>query len=257
MRKYKTIKILILALALILIGGILMANAEKKPPLLGNSSKNPQDKPPLLGNPPTGGYGQISPPPPAQTPPPPPPAQAPPPPPGQAAPPPPAGQVTPPPPPGQAVPQPQVASPLSGIPTNNASLAVLTARKVKAYLTPGKIWTMSGPRGEIEVKAALLYERTAVAVLHFNPADGSLLPLGLHPIVGITAVPIENIRNNLPAIVRALEVLNGAEYREPESVWAIPLAYKGMIVAHLKIYVDGIHVVPDYPANQEMQLYGK
>ncbi len=110
-----------------------------------------------------------------------------------------------------------------------------------------KFWFLTG----------LLHERTAVAVLHFNPADGSLLPPGLHPIAGITAVPVESIRNNLPTIIRDLEVLNGAEYREPESVWVVPLAYKGMIVAHLKIYVDGIHVVPDYPASREMQLYGK
>ncbi len=132
-----------------------------------------------------------------------------------------------------------------------------TAKKAKVYLTPGKIWTTVGPRGEIEIKAAILYDGTAVAVLHFSPVDGSLLPLGVHPIVNSSSVQIENIKNNLPSIVNALEVLNGAEYREPENSWVVPLAYKGMIVAHLKIYADGIHIVPDYPANQEMQLYGK
>jgi len=49
----------------------------------------------------------------------------------------------------------------------------------------------------------------------------------------------------------------GAEYRQPEYSWAIPLAYNGKIVAHVRVYHDAIHVVPDYPATQEMQTYGQ
>ena len=140
----------------------------------------------------------------------------------------------------------------------NASLAVTTAQKAKKYLTAGRVWSMVGPRGEVEVKAAIIYDGTAVAVLHLNPSDGSLLPLGISPVeTKVSPQVIENVKRNLPAIVNSLEILNGAEYREPESAWCIPLAYKNMIVAHLKIYVDGTHVVPDYPANQEMQTYGK
>jgi len=117
---------------------------------------------------------------------------------------------------------------------------------------------MTGPRGEVEVKAAIVYDGTAVAVLHFNPSSGSILPLGIHVVeTGVSPQIIENIKRNLPTIVSSLKILNGAEYRAPESAWCIPLAYKNMIVAHLKIYTDGIHIIPDYPANQEMQAYGK
>ena len=116
---------------------------------------------------------------------------------------------------------------------------------------------MIGPRGEIEVKAAILYEGTAVAVLHFNPSDASLLPLGVRFTTTEAAPQLEKIKSDLPTIISQLELLNGAEYREPENVWVVPLAYEGMIVAHLKIYADGIHIVPDYPANQEMQVYGQ
>ncbi len=161
-----------------------------------------------------------------------------------------------PPPPGQAAPPPQIGGP-SKIQLSNASLAVATAKKAKSYLTAGKVWAVIGPRGETDIKAAILYDGTAVAVLHFNPEDGSILPLGVHPIVGMTTDQIENIKKEVPAIVEGLEVLDGAEYREPENAWVVPLAYKNMIIAHLKIYVDGIHIIPDYPANQEMQLYGR
>ena len=248
MKPNKKGKILLFTLLIFLIGGIVMGNA--------------QEKPPLLNNPLNIGYGLT---PPATQAPPPPPHRgeiAPPPPPNQVPPSPangqmvpPPGQVPPPPPPGQVVPQSQVTSNI--IQLNNASLAVATAKKAKAYLKAGKVWSMIGHRGEIEVKAGILYEGKVVAVLHFNPADGSILPLGVHPIVNRISVQIKNIENNLYTIINALEVLNGAEYREPESVWVVPLAYKSMIVAHLKIYVDGIHIIPDYPANQEMLLYSK
>ncbi len=183
-----------------------------------------QDKPPLLTTPSGPGYGQT--------------------------PPPPAGQV----------PSPPPTYLLLGNQQNlpgNAVTAVATARKAKAYLTPGNVWIMTAPRGEVEVKAAIIYDGTAVAVLRFNPQDGALLPLGIHPRVFGVTPPLETIKRTLPSIVGGLEVLNGAEYREPENAWIVPLAYKSMIVAHLKIYADGIHIVPDYPANQEMRAYGK
>lgn len=205
---------IVLTLVLTLVGGMTMANA--------------QDKPPLLGTPSGPGYGQT-PPAPGMAPPPAPPAQ----------------------------PRP-VSSRIPQEIAKNATLAVTTAQKAKKYLTAGRVWSMVGPRGKVEVKAAIIYDGIAVAVLHFNPSDGLLLPLGIPPVeTGVSPQVIENVKRKLPAIVNSLEILNGAEYREPESAWCIPLAYKNMIVAHLKIYVDGIHVVPDYPANQEMQVYGK
>jgi hypothetical protein len=222
-----------LTLVLTLIGGMTMANA--------------QDKPPLLGLPSGSGYGQT-PPVPGQVPSPP--AQE------VVQPTPPAPGIAPPPEsPAQSIP---VSSRIPQEIAKNTTLAVITAQKAKKYLTPGKVWSMVGPRGEVEVKAAIIYDGMAVAVLHFNSSDGMLLPLGIPPVeTGVSPQVIENVKRNLPAIVNSLEILNGAEYREPESVWCIPLAYKDMIVARLKIYVDGIHVVPDYPANQEMKAYGK
>jgi len=217
---------IVMLLALFLIGGITMVNA--------------QDKPPLLDRPTVSGYGHTL---------------VPPPPPGQVPPPPPAPGMTPPPPP------PQPGTPLTGVSQdiiNNASLAVATAQKAKPYLSAGKVWSMTGPRGEVEVKAAIVYDGTVVAVLHFNPSSGSILPLGIDVVeTGVSPQLIENIKRKLPTIVSSLKILNGAEFRTPESAWCIPLAYKNMIVAHLKIYTDGIHIIPDYPANQEMQAYGK
>ena len=216
---------IVLTLILTLVGGIAISNAQDKPPLLGTPSV-----PTYKQTPPVPGQAPL----------------------------PPAQEAVQPPPPAPPV-QPRPVLP--GMPqeiAKNASVAVTTAQKAKKYLAPGKVWSTVNPRGEVEVKAAIIYDGTAVAVLHFDPSNGLLLPLGISPVkAGVSPQVIENVKRKLPAIVNSLEVLNGAEYIEPENAWCIPLAYKDMIVAHLKIYVDGIHIVPDYPANQEMRAYGK
>ena len=222
--KRKLIVAFIAPILILIFGGFNMVLAQEKPPLLGSPTNTRQrENVPLPG-------GQTAPTPPLQ------------------------GKIKPPPAQQLSSPQPPI---VNSLPLNNASHAVETAKKAKELFTAGKIWTVTGPRGETDVKAAILYEGIVVAVLHFNPIDGSLLPIGFHPLTSGATVQIESIRNNLPKLINSLEVLNGAEYREPESVWAVPLAYKGMIVAHLKIYMDGIHIVPDYPANQEMKAYGR
>ncbi len=250
----------VLTLILVLTGGMTTANAQNKPPLLGAPSVSGYGQTP----PPTT-TGQVPPPPTNNMPQPPPtsPGMAPPhPPSGNVQPPPTSpGNISQPPPPsaGQNLPPTPTAS-LSEIQQNlpgNIVKAVATARKAKVYLKPGKVWVITGPRGEAEVKAAITYDGVAVAVIRFNPQNGDVLPLGVHPITFGVKPTLEIIKRTLPSIVGGLEVLNGAEYREPENVWVVPLAYKEMIVAHLKIFADGIHVVPDYPANQEMRVYGK
>jgi hypothetical protein len=142
---------------------------------------------------------------------------------------------------------------------SNLSAAVVTVQKLTHQLVPGKVWTMRAPAGEIEVKAGILYQGSVVAVLHFNPQDGTVLPLGMHPrIYQIqTSNTIQMIKSQLPSIVSKLKILPTAEFREPEASWIFPVALGNTIVAHLKVYYDGVHIVPDYPANQEMAYYGQ
>jgi hypothetical protein len=49
-----------------------------------------------------------------------------------------------------------------------------------------------------------------------------------------------------------LTVLDGAEFREPESCWAVPIAHQGRIVAHVKISSDGTRILPDKKAAEEL-----
>ncbi len=253
--------LLTLTVLLLFIGGIAMTQASNNtaPPLLTEQNlATPTTPSPTAPAPPPGAPNAAPAPapvpPPGNAPPPSPPNGAPVPPPG--APVPPQGPAPPPGPPGPA-PAPQAPNiPLAFL--QNASKAVSTAKAARPYFVAGKVWAIRAPGGEVILKAAIVYKGMAIGVLEFNPVDGTLLPKGYHPRIYTQDVPGFNIvKKSLPGIVSKIEVLDGAEFREPEASWVIPLAVDGMIVAHVKVYYDGIHVVPDFPANQEMEAYGK
>ncbi len=179
---------------------------------------------------------------------------APPPPPGPGAPPPSPGPGAPPPPPpgpGAAPPPPPQVPQLPPDLLEKAPLAIETASSAKALLTVGPAWLTRAPGGELVFKVALLYRDVAVAALEFDPQSGQILPKGYHPRTFEAHLSPEKVRALAAQILPRLVVLNGAEFRAPESCWVVPLAFKGLLVAKLKIYYDGIHVLPDYPLESE------
>ena len=175
-------------------------------------------------------------------------------------------QVVPPPAPGV---QPAGVPPISapGIPVvqtipaekllANLPQAIVTAQKLNKMITPGKVWVLRAPGGESEIKGGLLYQGVVVAVLRFSPLDGSVLPLGVNPHANRSNVRIQSIESGLSSVIGNLKVLPSAEFMEPEACWLFPVVMDNAIVTHVKIYYDGIHVVQDYAANQEMAFYGK
>ncbi len=239
MDRYRRITLIIIALLIfIIIGGLSMAEEKNAPPLLNQSRIFPVEQSVDQGppNPPLTPEGGA----------PPAPAGAPVPSPG----------VAPPPPPPRPAPMPQAGTTEGFL--DNAIRAVDAARRARSLFVPGKVWSIRAPGGEVILKAAIMYQGMAVGVLEFSPLDGRLLPRGYKPrVYNLASMPIEQIRQQLPVIFSRLKALEGAEFREPEASWIIPLAFDGMIVAHIKVYYDGAHIVPDFPANQEMQAYGR
>ncbi|MHB2154683.1 hypothetical protein ACX8XN_09835 [Calditrichota bacterium GD2] len=176
--------------------------------------------------------------------------------PGTPLPPPPGPGAVPGPPPGPAgIPVVQT------IPTatllENLQQAVATAEKLNNLLVPGKVWTMRAPAGEIEIKGGLLYQGAVVAILHFNAVDGTVLPLGVNPHSYQSSIGIQTIKTNLASVIGRLKILPAAEFIEPEACWSFPLVMGSAIVGHIKVYYDGMHILPDYVANQEMTFYGQ
>ncbi len=139
----------------------------------------------------------------------------------------------------------------------NATKAVATSRACVNTLRPGRVWKHRGPRGEFEIKACLMLADKPVAVLHFSPEDGSLLPKGLHALSAGKEDVVPKVVERLKTISEELSVLDGAEFREPEFCWAIPLAHQGRIVGHIKVSADGAEVVVDRKTVDEIARLGE
>ncbi len=176
---------------------------------------------------------------------------------------PPAGPGIPPTPPGNPpLPPGQAGIPIvQTIPTQtllaNLQQAITTTGNLDKLLSAGKVWFMRSPAGEIEIKGGVLYQGVVVAVIHFNPLDGSVLPLGINPHVFQNNVEINSVKSNLSSVIGNLKILPAAEFMEPEACWSFPVAVGNSIVSHIKVYYDGTHVMEDYITNQEMVFYGQ
>jgi hypothetical protein len=170
-------------------------------------------------------------------------------------------------PPGQAVPIPPPPPGIQGIQVTqtipvttlmaNLPQALQTIRKLNKLLTAGKVWLTRGPGGELDVKAGLLYQGVAVAVIRFNPLDGNVLPLGLNQQVYQSSLSMQTVKAKFSSLLPQLKILPVAEFIGPETCWSFPVVLGNTVVTHVKIYYNGMYVLPDYPTNQEMMFYGQ
>ncbi len=96
--------------------------------------------------------------------------------------------------------------------------------------------------GPIDV--IITYDGLAVDVVHYDPYTKTPSPKGRPVEYSSDVNPVEVLRN----VNRALEeayVLKGAEYRKPEDAWVVPVAWRNMIILHLKISGDGGRLIAD------------
>jgi len=134
----------------------------------------------------------------------------------------------------------------------NASKAIDTARNALIKLTPGQVWKHEAPHGT-ELKGSLMQGELHVLMIHFNGEDASVLPKGLHGLSEGNPEIKKQIESKLIELPSHLKVLEGAEFREPEECWAIPIALDGRIVSHLKVSANGREVVADKKIAKELQ----
>jgi hypothetical protein len=139
----------------------------------------------------------------------------------------------------------------------NATKAVSTGRACIGSLSAGKIWTKQTPHKALEVNGALLLNGDIVLVLHFSADDASILPKGLHSLSQPSPEVLSLAEASLKEIPPKITVLDGAEFREPESCWTIPVAYQGRIVGHIKVSSDGSKILPDRKAIEDLQKFEK
>ena len=127
----------------------------------------------------------------------------------------------------------------------NALLAVSTARDALKRLEPGPVGKGHGPKEEFEAEVPLNLDGRAVVALRLSLANGAVLPRGLHGIPSERPLALAELEERVKELAGLLTILEGAEFREPESCWAVPLVLNGRIVADLKVSADGAQVVAD------------
>lgn len=129
---------------------------------------------------------------------------------------------------------------------------------------PGPPWPISrlalplvrlGPGGENHVDVPIMYNGFALDRIHFDPLSMRPLPKGKPGVKGAQRVREEEVRKAAQEILSELRVLDAAEFRDPESAWAVPVAWRHLIVAHIKVSYDGGELVPDYGLTGEVMRY--
>ena len=138
--------------------------------------------------------------------------------------------------------------------TGQARQAVRAAEAAIPYLEPGPPLRTT-PHGAVELP--ILYHGAAIDRLVLDPCSLTPLPKGMpEPPWGRRCSPGsgEELVEAASRIIGELEALPGAEYRGPEAAWAVPLAWRSLIVVHIRVRVGprGPEVVPDEPLTLDL-----
>ncbi len=135
---------------------------------------------------------------------------------------------------------------------DRAARAINTAKAALPYLTLGMPLISRGPEGSLHVDLPLMYNGFAVDRVHFDPLHMSLSPKG-RPVRIYGSVDVSAIIKRVEDLLSGMEVLEGAEYREPENAWAVPVVWRKLIVAHIKVRDGSWSIVPDYALTEELR----
>ena len=141
-------------------------------------------------------------------------------------------------------------------PEEEAAIAVSAAKAAAERLRAAPPIIRRTPRG-YAVDVPLLYNGVAVDRMHLDPQSLEPLPKGMPEPPSPAPSPPEPLAAQSAAekAARELRALDAAEYRGPEAAWAVPLAWRSLVVAHIRIRVAGGQgeVVPDEPLTLEVQ----
>ncbi len=134
-----------------------------------------------------------------------------------------------------------------------AGKAIETAARALAYVTVGPPIVRYGPGGEVHVDVPLMYQGFALDRVHFDPLAMAPSPKGRPVHVHGVRVDVEAVRRAMESALKELRILDAVEYREPEAAWAVPIAWRRFIVAHVKVSSDGSELIPDYGLTEEVR----
>ncbi len=142
---------------------------------------------------------------------------------------------------------------MGGALPSNAYRAINTARATLHYLTAGPPIIERLRDASVRVDVPLLYNGFAVDRVHIDPRTLMPSPKGFPPRVYSEPPDTSTVTRAMEEIIGELRVLEAAEYRGPERAWAVPLAWRPFIVAHIKVRDATWEIVPDHPLTEELR----
>ncbi len=133
-----------------------------------------------------------------------------------------------------------------------ASKAVETVKAAAAYFVAGPPIVHRHPHG-VHVDIPLIYQGYALDRIHFDACRMVFLPKG-YPGECMCEPGPEEVREAAEKLLTEIRVIDAAEYREPEEAWAVPVAWRSLVIAHIRVSRDGTHIVPDYGLTREVRM---
>ena len=143
--------------------------------------------------------------------------------------------------------------PYEPIDIDSLNKAIDTVKTALRFFTPGWPIVKRGLR-EVHVDLPIMYIDFAVDRVHYDPILKAPSPKG-RPVRVEREIKLEEIRNAIEKALREAYVIEAAEFREPEDAWVIPVAWKKMIILHVKVSRDGEEIVPDYGLTEEVRRH--
>ncbi len=138
------------------------------------------------------------------------------------------------------------------------SLVVKAVETVKAAMplfAAGTPLIRRGPAGELHVDVPVMYMNFAIDRIHYDPYSGAPSPKGRPVRAWGVEVNPQDVQHVVENALKEAHVIEAAEYREPEDAWAVPVAWKGIIIMHVKVSYNGEEIIPDYGLTEEIRRY--
>ncbi len=138
---------------------------------------------------------------------------------------------------------------------DNALRAIETVKAALEYIVAGPPIIHCGPAGDVHVDVPLMYHDFALDRVHFDPIMRCPSPKGRPARVWGAEVDSNLVKKIMEEVLREVRVIDAAEFREPEDAWVVPLAWKHIIIAHIRVSSDGGELIPDYGLTEEVRRH--
>ena len=138
---------------------------------------------------------------------------------------------------------------------DNALKAIETVKAALDYIVVGPPIIHRGPVGDVHVDVPLMYHDFALDRVHFDPVMRCPSPKGRPARAWGVEVDVSLVRRVMEEVLGEVRVIDAVEFREPEDAWIVPLAWKHIIIAHIRVSSNGEELIPDYGLTEEVRRH--